>query len=179
MGFKFRYTFGKVLGTQDHLTLRLASHHCLLCLNFIKNMFDTCIYTHTHTSIHLSIYGIIHPKTHTYLPLNKRKPTQTHMRNPSMWNPIIHLKQGSNPNMAIIRSYKHSYSRSISHKHVHHKRCMFISMHDLPLLILQQLRTYDINAWTYEWMALKLRNPNLNIWLQINKQTCKTKNLEA
>ena len=60
MGSKFRYVLGKVLGTQDRPTLRLASHHYVLRLNLIKNMFNTCIYTHTHTSIHLSIqHGII------------------------------------------------------------------------------------------------------------------------
>ena len=37
-----------------------------------------------------------------------------------------------------------------SYKHIHHKICMFISMHDLPLLSLQQLNTYGINAWEYE-----------------------------
>ena len=63
MGSKFRYILRKVLGTQDYPTLRLASHHCVLRLNLIKNMFNTCIYTHTHTSIHLSIqHEIIIPK---------------------------------------------------------------------------------------------------------------------
>ena len=61
MGLEFRFILGKVLGTQNRPTLRLVSHHCVLCLNLIKNMFNTCIYTHTHTSIHLSIqHGIIH-----------------------------------------------------------------------------------------------------------------------
>ena len=32
MGSEFRYILGKVLGTQDRPTLRLASHHCVLCL---------------------------------------------------------------------------------------------------------------------------------------------------
>ena len=48
MGSEFRYVFGKVLGTQDYLTLRLASHHCVLCFNFIKNMFNT-LYPNSHT----------------------------------------------------------------------------------------------------------------------------------
>ena len=36
MGSEFRYGFGKVLGTQNHPTLGLASSHCILCLNPIK-----------------------------------------------------------------------------------------------------------------------------------------------
>ena len=49
MSSEFRYAFGKVLGTQDRPTLRLASHHCVLHLNLIKNNFNTCILnSHTH-----------------------------------------------------------------------------------------------------------------------------------
>ena len=55
MGSEFWYALGKVLGTQDRPTLRLTSHHYVLHPNLIKNMFNTCIYTHTHASIHLSI----------------------------------------------------------------------------------------------------------------------------
>ncbi|KAL4619838.1 hypothetical protein ACB092_06G109700 [Castanea dentata] len=36
MGLEFRYVLGKVLGTQDRPTLRLTSHHCVLCLNLDK-----------------------------------------------------------------------------------------------------------------------------------------------
>ena len=36
MGLEFRYDFGKVLDTQNGLTLELASSHCVLCLNPIK-----------------------------------------------------------------------------------------------------------------------------------------------
>ena len=51
---EFRYALGKVLGTQDCLTLRLASHHCVLCLNPIKNHLNPCILdSHTHTNMHL------------------------------------------------------------------------------------------------------------------------------
>ena len=49
LGSKLRYVLGKVLGTQDRPTLRLALHHCVLYLNLIKNILKTCIYTHTHT----------------------------------------------------------------------------------------------------------------------------------
>ena len=43
MGSEFRYILRKVLGTQDHPTLRLASHHCVLRLNLDKIIFNTCI----------------------------------------------------------------------------------------------------------------------------------------
>ena len=49
MGSEFRYVLGKVLSTQNRPTLRLTSHHCVLRLNLIKKMFNTYIYTHTHT----------------------------------------------------------------------------------------------------------------------------------
>ena len=50
MGLEFRYALGKVLGTQDHATLRLASHRFVSYLNPIKNQFNTCILnSHTHT----------------------------------------------------------------------------------------------------------------------------------
>ena len=49
MGSEFRYAFGKMLGTQDRLTLRLASYHCVLRPNLIKNHLNTCIQdSHTH-----------------------------------------------------------------------------------------------------------------------------------
>ena len=84
MGLEFRYALGKVLGTQDHPTLRLVSHHCVLHLNLIESIFNTCIYTHTHTSIHLSIqYDIFIPKKHTY-PSTQTKENQTYQRNPSI-----------------------------------------------------------------------------------------------
>ena len=48
MGSNFRYILGKLLDTQDRPTLKLVSHHCVLHLNFIKNMFKTLsILTHT------------------------------------------------------------------------------------------------------------------------------------
>ena len=36
MNSKLRYSLGKVLGTQNRPTLRLAFFHCILCLNPIK-----------------------------------------------------------------------------------------------------------------------------------------------
>ena len=97
MGLEFRYTLGKVLGTQGCPTLRLASHHCVLCLDLIKNMFNTYFLTHTHTSMHLTYdHGIIIPKQHTYQPKAKESQTQTQIRNPSIHltyeHPIKHLK---------------------------------------------------------------------------------------
>ena len=89
----------KVLDTQDRPTLMLASHHCVLRLKLIKNIFNTCILTHAHTSIRLSIqHGIIHPKTHTYLPLNKKEP-----------NPCIYKPQ-------LVKSYHTSKTRQ-QHNH--------------------------------------------------------------
>ena len=43
MGSKFRYVLRKMLGTQNHPTLRLVSHHNVLCLNLDKILFNTCI----------------------------------------------------------------------------------------------------------------------------------------
>ena len=102
MSSEFRNSIGKVLGTKDLPTLRLTSHHCVLCPNLIKNIFNTCIYTHTYTNIHLSIPSN-HSSQNIYLSTLKQKRAK-HKRNPSIHltyeNPIIHLKQGSNLNMA-------------------------------------------------------------------------------
>jgi len=73
VGSEFRYVLGKVLGTQDCPTLRLDSHHCVLCLNLIKNMFITCIYTHTQTNIHLSIQSWHHSSQNTYISTLRQK----------------------------------------------------------------------------------------------------------
>ena len=68
MSSEFRYVLRKLLGTQDRPTLRLASHHYLLCLN-----------SHTYTSIHLSIqHDIIHPKTYTYPSIQHKEPNHTY-----------------------------------------------------------------------------------------------------
>ena len=48
------YSLGKVLGTQNHPTLRLASFHCFLYLNPIKGTFNIASIL-THTRIHLTI----------------------------------------------------------------------------------------------------------------------------
>ena len=64
MGSELRYGLGKVLGTQNHQILRLASHHCVLCLNPIKGILNIFILTHTRVSIHLTSnnqHGIKHP----------------------------------------------------------------------------------------------------------------------
>ena len=53
MGSKLRYSLGNVLNTQNCPTLRLASSHCVLCLNPIKDTLN--ILTYTYTSIHLTI----------------------------------------------------------------------------------------------------------------------------
>ena len=51
MGLEFKYGFGKVLGTQNRLTLGLAFSHCILCLNLNKGLFHTCLHTHSLGSI--------------------------------------------------------------------------------------------------------------------------------
>ena len=94
MGLEFRYALGKVLGIQDHQALRLASRHCVLRPNLIKNMFNTCIYTHTHTSIHLSIQSWHHSSQNTYLSTLKQKRAK-HKRNPSIHLTRQQLKHGS------------------------------------------------------------------------------------
>ena len=85
MSAEFRNALGKVLVTQDSPTLRLASHHCVLRFNLIKNMFNTCIYTHIHTSIHLNIQSWHHSSQNTYLSTFKQK------RAKYRTNPSIHL----------------------------------------------------------------------------------------
>ena len=98
MGSEFRYAIGKVLGTQDRPTLRLASHHCVLYLNLIKNNLNTCILNlHTYTSMHLTHNHGIFILKQAYLSIHKAKENQTHTRNPNIHlayeNPIIHLNK--------------------------------------------------------------------------------------
>ena len=60
MGSELKYGLGKVLDTQNYPTLRLASLHCVLCLNPIKGTLNIVILTlslslsltHTHTHTH-------------------------------------------------------------------------------------------------------------------------------
>ena len=73
MGLEFSHALGKVLGTQDRPTLKLVSHRCVLCFNLIKSMFNTCIYTYTHTSIQ---HDIFHPKHDILIYLPKQKRTK-------------------------------------------------------------------------------------------------------
>ena len=56
-----------MLGTQDRLTHGSASTHCVLCLNHVKGIFNIVFYTHTHTSIHLSIQHSISSQILTYI----------------------------------------------------------------------------------------------------------------
>ena len=93
MGSKFRYALGKVLGTLDRPTLRLTSYDCALRPNLIKNMFNTCIYTHTRTSIHLSIQSWHHSSQNTY-PFLKQKKAK-HKGNPSIHQTYEKLYQTS------------------------------------------------------------------------------------
>ena len=55
---ELRYGFGNALGTQNRLTLSLASSYFVLCLNPIKGTFNIVsilTHTHTHTNIHLAV----------------------------------------------------------------------------------------------------------------------------
>ena len=55
MSSELRYDYGKVLGTQNHPTLRLASSHCVLQPNPIKGMSNIVYLNHARASIHLKI----------------------------------------------------------------------------------------------------------------------------
>ena len=76
LGSEFRYALGNVLGTQDCPILRLASHHCVLYLNSIKNHLNTCIldsHTHTHNNMHLANnMASLTLKTYLFIYPNKR-----------------------------------------------------------------------------------------------------------
>ena len=78
-------------------------------------------------------HDIFIPKQHIYQPKAKESQTQTHLRTLTCES-LSYIKQSSHPSMETRNK----------HVHVHHKRCMFMSKHDLPLLILQHLSTYGI-----------------------------------
>ena len=59
------YAIGKVLGTQNHPTLRLATHHYVLFLNPVKDILNIVILTHTSASIHLTINMASNIPNHT------------------------------------------------------------------------------------------------------------------
>jgi len=64
MGSKFRYGFVKVLGTQNRLTLGLASSLYVLCINPIKDIFNI-VFILTYTLAYIKPYNmaLIIPKT--------------------------------------------------------------------------------------------------------------------
>ena len=111
LGSGFRYILGEVLGTQDHLTLRLASHCCVLFLNPIKNHLNTCIlntHTHTHTNMHLTNkHGTFNPKQ-AYLSIHKQKKTKHTKENLN-----IHLKPNSNLKMVASISSEKKYHKQM------------------------------------------------------------------
>ena len=61
IGSELRYGLGKVLGTQNRLTLRLASFHYVLCLNPIKGILNIVSNSHTHQHTSSNQHGIKHP----------------------------------------------------------------------------------------------------------------------
>ena len=104
---EFWYALGKVLGTQDRLTLRLVTHHCVLHLNPIKNYSNTCMLdSHTHTNIHLT-------NNLTFLTLNTYLSIYPNKREPKVLKKtlIIHLKQSNNLNMATSISSNKTYQK--------------------------------------------------------------------
>ena len=112
LGLEIRYALGKVWGTQDRPTLRLASHHYVICLNLIKNHLNTCILD-SHTQQHASNkqHGIFHSKKkNIFIHLSKQKRSKYIKENPSIHlrqNPSMHLNKAAAPNMAVnISSYK-------------------------------------------------------------------------
>ena len=178
MGSEFRYAIGKVLGTQDRPTLRLAFYHCVLYLNLIKNNLNTCILNlHTHTSMHLTHNHGIFILKQAYLSIHKAKENQTQMRNPNIHlayeNPIIHLKQGSNltwqQDINILQTL--IIHLSMFHHIIkvnHNTNAWTFSMHDIPFTYLaatQHLWHWCMDMWMHG-MASKQenkRNPNLSM----------------
>ena len=94
-----------VLGTQNCPTQMLASHHCVLRPNLIKNMFNTCIYTRTHTSIHLSIQSQHHSSQNTYPSLKQKR--VKHKGNPS-----IHLTYEKPCSTSTTRQQAYHHSKA-------------------------------------------------------------------
>ena len=154
---EFRYVLRKVLGTQDCPTLRLASHLYVLRLNLIKNMFNTCIFTHTHTSIHLSIqHGIFHSKQNILIHLPKQKRTR-------------HIKE----TLAFIYDVK-TYHTSKTY-HSYHKpsinklKTLIIDLSMFHHILRPKHKCMDIaNAWltsTYLSAALHLWHRCMSMWM--------------
>ena len=97
---ELRYALGKVLGTHDRLTLRLASLHCVLILTLLKT--HTHTHTHTHTLItHLTYNMASFIPKQAYLSIHKAREIQIHKRNSSIHltceRPYHTPKQGSSP----------------------------------------------------------------------------------
>ena len=150
MGSEFRYALGKVLSTQDRPTLRLASHYYVLHINLIKNIFNTCIYTHTHTSIHLSIqYEILIPKQHTYPSTPKKKRTQ-HIKETLAF--IYYVKTCHTSNTCHKPSVNKLETLIMDLSMFHHIPCQSTNawtllMHDLPSTYLSATQ----HLWHHEW----------------------------
>ena len=118
MGSELRYGLRKVLGTQNHPTLRLASLHCVLCFNPIKCTLNTAsIFTHTHTHIN------------THLTHNMASIIPNHTS-------IMHIKQ---PNIHLIMAYHHITNPSIHliMAYMSHHPCIHLAWHNInPSMLL-------------------------------------------
>ena len=127
MGSKFRYALEKVLGTQDRLTLRLASHLCVLCLNPSKNYLNTCIlnshtHTHTHTNMHL-INNMTSLTLNKYTYLSTKQKRAKHTK-----ETLAYIYHGiSSQTLAHIYHGIKAYSRQ-KHKHKERSKHSYSSL---------------------------------------------------
>ena len=156
-----------------HPTLRLTFHHCVLRLNLIKNMLNTCIYTHTHT------------QTHTYPSIKYKEPNHTYT-NPSMLLSYISYPR---QHIGIARSkqtceciYTSRRTQPNKHVYLHHQgkiifkdACLCECMTYLTYLVASQHLWHKcVNMWM-RVHGIKTKkhkiNPNLIIWKTKKQQT--------
>ena len=97
--------------------------------------------------------------------------SQTHIRNLSMWNPIMHQKS-SHPSMATNVSSiarKSYYKQGINFIHIYQRikqtTCMFMWMHDLPYLPCNI--STPMASWMGMWilLGLVLLNPIIRCYV--------------
>ena len=127
MCLEFRYGDEKVLDTQPYLTHESASTHCVLRLNLIKGVLNTCIiesHTHTHTQTHTSIHlannmASYHPKPqHTWYYIISKGERQTWQKS----NKYIILSKAWHINLHIMFIKTHIIFIKTKH-------CIYKQMH--------------------------------------------------
>ena len=142
LGSKFRYALGKVLGTQDRPTLKLASHHCVLCLNPIKNHLNTCILdSHTHTNM-----SSITLNNHTY-PSTQTKESQT------------------KETLIIHRTYKKPYLKQNMAASISSNKTYQTQKVNILETLTIHLRKPNTNAWAFLMHDLPFYLPLSNMWM--------------